>query len=111
MRHLIVIFLSCVVSAFFTYALAQELFKLTIENHTFTPTSLTVPANTRFKIEVENRDATPAEFESSDIHVEKIIVGRGTISVFVSPLKPGTYVFFDDYHPDSAKGTITAKAP
>jgi hypothetical protein len=24
------------------------------------------------------------------------------------PLKPGTYKFFDDYHPDTATGTITA---
>jgi len=23
------------------------------------------------------------------------------------PLKPGTYKFFDDYHPDTAVGTLT----
>lgn len=111
MRPLIVTILSCVVFGFAPFASAQEVFKLTIENHAFAPTSLTVPANVRFKIEVENRDATPAEFESSDLRVEKIVVGGGKISVFSGPLKPGTYAFFDDYHPDTAKGTITAKAP
>jgi Cupredoxin-like domain len=39
------------------------------------------------------------------------VVGGGKISVFVGPLKPGTYAFFDDYHPDTAKGTMIAKAP
>jgi len=26
----------------------------------------------------------------------------------VGPLKPGTYKFFDEYHPDTAVGTLTA---
>src|SRR5436305_14043029 len=81
---------------------------LTIADHRFTPAEFTVPAGERFRIEVHNQDSTPAEFESSDLHVEKIIVPGGTISIMVGPLKPGTYKFFDDYHPDTAAGTITA---
>ena len=84
-------------------------YKLTIKDHVFTPNTLAVPANERFVIEVENLDPTPAEFESSDLKVEKIIVGGGKIVVRVSPLKPGTYKFFEDYHPDIGQGTITAK--
>ncbi|MGH8393731.1 MAG: cupredoxin domain-containing protein [Pseudomonas sp.] len=30
--------------------------------------------------------------------------------MFAGPLHPGTYTFFDDYHPDQAKGTVTAVA-
>jgi len=92
-------------------ARAIEVFALTLQDHKFTPNELTVPANERFRIEVENRDATPAEFESSDLRVEKIVVGGGKISLLAGPLKPGVYNFFDDYHPDSAKGTLTAVAP
>ncbi len=88
---------------------AQEALKLTIKDHVFSPDTLDVPANQRFQIEVENLDATPAEFESSDLRVEKFVVGGGKIIVRISPLKPGTYKFFDDYHPDTGKGTITAK--
>ena len=66
------------------------------------------PANERFRIEVINQDATPAEFESSDLRAEKIVVPGGKITVIAGPLKPGTYKFFDDYHPDTAKGTLTA---
>ena len=75
----------------------------------FRRTTLEVPANQRFQIEVENLDATPAEFESSDLRVEKFVVGGGKIIVRISPLKPGPYKLFDDYHPDTGKGTITAK--
>jgi len=67
-----------------------------------------VPAGERFRIEVENQDPTPAEFESNDLRIEKIVVPGGRIAVMAGPLKPGTYKFFDDYHPDEAKGTLTA---
>lgn len=40
---------------------------------------------------------------------EKIVVPQGTIKVHAGPLHPGTYTFFDDYHPDEAKGTVTAE--
>ncbi len=81
---------------------------LTLKDHRFTPDAVTVPAGVRFRIEVENRDPTPAEFESSDLRVEKIVVPGGKIGIMVGPLKPGTYKFFDDYHPDAATGTLTA---
>lgn len=93
-----------------TTAHAMDVFTLTLKDHTFTPTELTVPANERFRIEVQNQDATPSEFESTDLRVEKIVVGGGKISVLAGPLKPGVYKFFDDYHPDTAKGTISAVA-
>ncbi len=83
-------------------------YTLTLKDHQFTPTELNVRSGVRFRIEVQNQDATPAEFESSDLRVEKIVVGGGKITVNAGPLKPGTYTFFDDYHPDTAKGTITA---
>jgi len=92
-------------------ARADEVLKLTLKDHRFSPTELTVAAGSRFSIEVENLDSTPAEFESSDLRVEKIVVGGGKIIVRIGALKPGVYRFFDDYHPDEAKGTLTAIAP
>jgi hypothetical protein len=89
-------------------ALAAEAIKLTIKDQQFVPAEASVPAGERFRIEVENQDAIPAEFESADLRVEKIVVPGGKIIVMAGPLKPGTYKFFDDYHPDTAKGTITA---
>jgi hypothetical protein len=92
-------------------AVAAEPVRLILKDHRFTPAEVSVAANERFRIEVVNQDPTPAEFESSDLRVEKIIVPDGSISVMAGPLKPGTYAFFDDYHPDEAKGTVTARRP
>lgn len=91
-----------------TFACAAEVLTLSIKDHRFTPNELTVPAGERFRLEVENSDSTPAEFESSDLRIEKIIVPGGKITVMAGPLKPGIYKFFDEYHPDTANGTITA---
>lgn len=89
-------------------AAAAETVALTIKEHRFNPDQVRVPAGQRFRIEVTNQDATPEEFESSDLKIEKIVVPGGKITVMAGPLKPGTYKFFGDYHPDVATGTMTA---
>lgn len=90
-------------------AQAAEQFRLsiTLKDHRFTPAHLTVPAGQRFLIELINRDSMVAEFESYDMKFEKIVVASGTVTVHAGPLKPGTYKFFDDYHPETT-GTVTA---
>ena len=88
---------------------AADPIALTLNGHKFAPAEVTAPANQKFQIKVTNNDDTPAEFESHDLKVEKIVVPGGTVTVTAGPLKPGTYQFFDDYHPDDAKGAVTAK--
>ncbi|WP_428392719.1 cupredoxin domain-containing protein [Lichenicoccus sp.] len=82
--------------------------RIVLKNHGFTPDTVHVPANKRLLFDITNQDATPAEFESSDLRVEKIVVPGGRILVRAGPLRPGTYRFFDDYHPDQARGTVIA---
>ena len=84
--------------------------QLTLKNHRFEPDHVTVPAGERFRIELTNQDDTVDEFESYDMKFEKIVVSGGHAAVYAGPLRPGTYKFFDDYHPDTAFGTITAEA-
>lgn len=93
-----------------TAAHADQLVTLVIQNHTFTPSSFSVPAGERFRIQLTSHDESVDEFESYDLKFEKIIVPGNTVTVFAGPLHPGTYSFFDDYHPDQAKGTVTAVA-
>jgi heme/copper-type cytochrome/quinol oxidase subunit 2 len=90
-------------------AIAANPVRLTIKDHHFHPEHVTVPAGQRVPIEVTNNDATPEEFESNDLRFEKVVVPGATIRVFVGPLQPGTYKFFGDYHPDQAKGILTAE--
>lgn len=88
-------------------ALAADSITLTLKNHRFEPSAVTAPAGVRLEIEVRNEDSTPAEFESSDLRVEKIVAPSSRITVRVGPLKPRVYKFFDEYHSDSAQGTLT----
>lgn len=84
--------------------------RLTIKNQAFEPTTLTIPAGQTVKIVVKNEDALPAEFESSELNREKVIPGGSQVPVYVGPLKPGTYSFFNDFYPDST-GKLIVKQP
>ncbi len=84
-------------------------FDLTIRNHRFEPAILKVPANTKFKVRVTNRDSTPSEFESNDFNREKIVLPGNSITVFIGPLKPGKYKFFDDFHQDTGQGVLVVE--
>ena len=90
-------------------AVAAEPVVLTLSGNRFTPAEVRVKAGERFRIEVRNQDKTPAEFESTDLKIEKVIVPGGSITVNAGPLKPGTYKFFDEYHPETAQGTLIAE--
>jgi plastocyanin len=84
-------------------------FRLAIQDHAFQPAELKVPAGVKFKLVVENRDATPEEFESTEFSREKIVLPNSTTSVYIGPLKAGSYKFFGDFHQDTAQGRLTAE--
>ena len=83
--------------------------RLVIREHKFVPAELTVPAGQKIKLLVENQDATPEEFESSELNREKIVVGKATITIFVGPLEAGRYPFFGDFHQETAQGALVVK--
>ena len=87
---------------------AQE-FIVTIKDHKFTPTEIKVPANKRVEITVINDDATPEEFESKPMKVEKVIPGKSKGVVRIGPLKPGRYPFVGEFHEATAKGVLIAE--
>lgn len=91
-------------------ALADDpTFQLTIRDHRFDPVELQVPANVKVKLVVKNADGTPEEFESAELRREKIVPAGQEIVVYVGPLKPGTYEFFGDFHPKTARGHLIVK--
>jgi len=106
MRFLLILLLSL----FSMSAMAEvKEYTLTLRDHKFIPAQLTIPANTKVKLLIVNEDATPEEFESHELNREKIVTGKGRISVFVGPLKPGKYPFFGEFHMDTAQGVLIAK--
>jgi hypothetical protein len=84
-------------------------FLLTIKEHRFVPEVIEVPANQRIVLRIHNIDPTPEEFESYELNREKVVVGGGTINVFLGPLAPGTYPFFGDFNQKTAQGRLIAK--
>ena len=83
--------------------------RLAIRDHKFEPSEITVPADKKVKLVIENQDPTAEEFESYELNREKVVPAKGTISVFVGPLKAGRYPFFGDFHKDTAQGVLIAK--
>jgi hypothetical protein len=84
-------------------------FELSLKEHKFTPSQLTVPADKRVKLTIKNLDSTPAEFESHNFKAEKVVPAGGEVSLYIGPLQAGTYGFFDDFHEDQTKGTLIVK--
>ena len=84
-------------------------FHLTIENHRFSPAELTIPADTKVKLVVLNKDATPEEFESHELNREKVVAGNASINVYVGPLKAGRYPYFGDFNQATAQGVLVAR--
>ena len=106
------LFVLCGLAAVVTLApaaLRADELTLTIKDHKFTPTEIKVPANKRFEITVINDDATPEEFESHPMKVEKVIPGKSKGVVRIGPLKAGRYPFVGEFHESTAKGVLIAE--
>jgi len=90
-------------------AAPPPVFNLVIHDHGFKPQNLTVPTGTRVKLKVHNARHLPSEFESFSLNREKVVPSGGTAEVWIGPLSPGKYKFFDDFNP-GVTGYIIVKA-
>jgi hypothetical protein len=84
-------------------------FQLTIKAGRFIPDTLEVPANTRFRLLIKNEGPGAEEFESVELRKEKVLAPGASSFLIFQPLKPGSYKFFGEFHPDTAQGRIIAK--
>ncbi len=108
-RPLAVVLLLAAVLAGGSSTRADELPTLVFRQHRFVPARIIVPAHVKFRLRVQNTDATADEFESTDLNREKLVPAGSTITVFLGPLEPGEYRFFGDFHQDTAQGVLVAK--
>ena len=95
--------------ATYTSVSAAEAYTLTLKDHRFEPAQLTVKAETPATLIVKNLDATPEEFESKPLRIEKIIPANSEASFTIRALKAGRYKFVGEFHEDSAKGELIAE--
>jgi plastocyanin len=71
---------------------------ITIKNHQFDPAELHAPPGRTIAIHVKNLNPIASEFESSDLHLEKIVPAGSEAVVYVRPQQAGRYNFYDDFH-------------
>jgi hypothetical protein len=81
---------------------------IVLKDHQWVPAEVPVPAGVKVELVVRNEQPTAGEFESTVLHREKIVSAGGQVSVFIGPLSPGRYEFFDDFH-GATRGVIVAK--
>jgi hypothetical protein len=81
---------------------------ITLKDNQFVPSEVHIPAGVKVKLVVRNDNPVAAEFESIELHREKVVTRGAQISVFVGPLDPGSYEFFDDFHPQT-RGHLVVK--
>lgn len=82
---------------------------LAIRAGRFIPETLEVPANIKFRLLIRNEGPGAEEFESADLHKEKVLAPGASSFLIFQPLKPGTYTFFGEFNPKTAQGRMIAK--
>ena len=94
-----------------TVALADNMptFKVLMKDGRIFPNTVEVPANTRFRLEIRNEGPGAAEFESLELKKELVLAPGVTRNMVFFPMKPGSYKFFDDFHPETGQARIVAK--
>jgi plastocyanin len=91
------------------FAADETSLEISIKDHRFAPAELHAPADKPIAIVVKNLDATPEEFESKALKVEKVVAGNSEITVRLRPLKAGRYPFAGEYHESTAKGALVVE--
>ena len=80
-----------------------------LKDHRFSPSEIHVKANMPAQILLTNSDGTAEEFDSSALHVEKVVPAGTKGIVRLAPLAPGRYPFMGEYHSSTAQGVVVAE--
>jgi heme/copper-type cytochrome/quinol oxidase subunit 2 len=95
----------CSLSAF----AAENEVALVIRDHRFEPAEIRIPAGQKVKLVIHNQDTTPEEFESHELNREKLIAPGAKTTIYIGPLKAGSYPFFGEFNEKTARGTVLAE--
>lgn len=86
-------------------------YTIVAEGGRLSPTRLEVSAGQRLKLILKNQGSGPIEFENLDMRIEKVLTGGATSFVVLPPLRPGTYVFVDEFPAATGRLELIAKQP
>jgi hypothetical protein len=79
---------------------------LTLKGHVFDPPELKAPAGKDIAITLRNEDESFEEFDSDSLHMEKIVPGKGKVTIKLKPLAVGRYPFRGEFHDATAQGML-----
>jgi hypothetical protein len=82
---------------------------LALKNHRFEPATIEIPAHKKVRLVIKNLDASAEEFDSDDLHREKVIPAGREGVVYIGPLDPGTYKFKGEFNAATAVGSVIVK--
>lgn len=105
MRHLI---LAALLLGSAAAQAAEPKVSIVLKDHQWVPSEVPIPAGVKVQLVIRNEQATAAEFESPSLHREKVVSPGREVSVYVGPLSPGRYEFFDDFN-TSSRGALVVK--
>ena len=107
-KHTFYLSITLLITSIYSYTVnaQHKVYYLTIKHHIFTPATLTIPANEKVKIIIENKDDVAEEFDSFDLNREKVIFAGKKSTLYVGPLPAGQYQYFGEFHPNTARGKI-----
>ena len=109
MVHWLLVSLALILTTGANVAAQEASYTLVIKDHRFQPAEIEIPAGQKIALTVKNDDATPEEFESTELRREKVVPGGGQITIYIGPLKSGRYEFVGDFNPRTARGHIIVK--
>jgi plastocyanin len=103
--------LSTALLAFATASAAADgPIRIDIKAQAFTPAEIHIPAGVKVELRIVNDDDLPAEFESTDFSREIVVPGHREVKLFIGPLQPGRYRFFNDFHQESEGWVVVGAA-
>ena len=88
---------------------ADNAVSLNLKNHRFLPAEVHVKANVPSTVSLSNDDDQAEEFDSTTLHIEKIVAGHATGTMRWRALAPGRYPFMGEFHSDTAQGVVVAE--
>jgi hypothetical protein len=88
---------------------ATPIIEIEIRDHLFFPAEIHIPADTKVKLIIINKDPAAEEFESYELNREKVIPGGSKGVIFIGPLRSGEYPFFGEFFPKTAQGRVIVK--
>ncbi|PIT13156.1 cupredoxin domain-containing protein [Snodgrassella alvi] len=106
---LIVLSLCSIMLSYSAVADDKVTLELKMKDGDMTPLTLNAPANKIIRIKITNIGKGPVEFESPQLVKEKVLAPGASSVVVIAPKKPGTYIFFDDFHLNKPQGQLIIK--